>query len=102
MTARIPGCWYVARVGLLLVVLLPARAALAGPDDDAPLRSDGVTGNAVGPFLGGGVLADFATNAEPTTGLRILPPGGTHLATGQRFDLRVETQIPAQGTVTLD
>jgi alkaline phosphatase len=35
-------------------------------------------------------------NAEPETGLRIMPPTGTELFAGQRFDLRVETQIPAQ------
>lgn len=37
-----------------------------------------------------------ASNAEQETGLRVLPPTGTELFAGQRFDLRVESQIPAR------
>lgn len=37
-----------------------------------------------------------AANAEHETGLRVLPPTGTELFAGQRFDLRVESQIPAR------
>ena len=69
--------------------------SLAGLDDDAPFRGDGKP-NAVQPVQGGRVLADFPTNAEPSTGLRMSPPTGTQLIRGQRFDLRVETQIPAK------
>ncbi len=38
----------------------------------------------------------LAANAEQQTGLRVLPPTGTELFAGQRFDLRVESQIPAR------
>jgi alkaline phosphatase len=86
----------VAAVAVLAAVLLLRARAAAGPDDDAPFQSDGVTPNALRPILDGRTLADYPTNAEPTTGLRILPPTGSQLVTGQRFDLRVETQIPAQ------
>ncbi|HXC40244.1 MAG TPA: alkaline phosphatase [Burkholderiales bacterium] len=75
--------------------------ALAGPDDDAPFKGDGVTTNAVQPIQGGRNLADFPTNAEPNSGLRLLPPTGTQLIAGQRFDLRVETQLPAKAAPEL-
>ena len=38
----------------------------------------------------------IAANAEQETGLRVFPPTKTELFTGQRFDLRVESQIPAR------
>ena len=69
--------------------------ALAGLDDDAPFKSDGVTRNSAFPYLNGRAFSDYPTHAEANTGLRILPPSGTQLIAGQRFDLRVETQIPA-------
>ena len=53
--------------------------AVSGPDDDAPFQSDGVKANAVQPIIGGGSLADYPTNSEPASGLRILPPTGTQL-----------------------
>ncbi|MFN8559972.1 MAG: alkaline phosphatase, partial [Dehalococcoidia bacterium] len=83
---------------LLASVLLasgPAHTARAGMDDDAPFRGDGVTRNAVEPILDPSQLSDNPTNAEASSGLRILPPTATQLLPGQRFDLRVETQIPA-------
>ncbi len=81
---------------LAVAASLLGQAALAGPDDDAPFRSDGKTRNAADPIYFGRKLADFPTNAESETGLRMMPPTGTELFAGQRFDLRVETQIPAQ------
>ena len=80
---------------------LLAPAANAGQDDDAPFRSDGKTRNAADPIYFGGKIADFLMNAEAETGLRILPPTGTELFAGQRFDLRIETQIPAQAAPKL-
>ena len=74
--------------------------AVAGLDDDSPFRGDGKP-NAVKPIQGGRALADYPTNAEPATGLRILPPTGTQLIRGQRFDLRVETQIPGRAAPEL-
>jgi alkaline phosphatase len=85
----------------VLATGLFASAANAGPDDDAPSRSDGNTRNAADPIYFGGKLADFMMNAEAETGLRVLPPTGTELFAGQRFDLRIETQIPAQTAPTL-
>jgi len=79
----------------LASITLLTPLAMAGPDDDAPYRSDGKTRNAADPIYFGRKLADFAMNAEPETGLRVMPPTGTELFAGQRFDLRVETQIPA-------
>ncbi|MGL4407018.1 MAG: alkaline phosphatase [Zoogloea sp.] len=69
--------------------------ALAGQDDDAPFKGDGKTRNAADPIYFDGKLADFPTHAEPESGLRIFPPARTELFAGQRFDLRVETQLPA-------
>src|ERR1017187_9941854 len=85
----------------VLATGLFASAVNAGPDDDAPFRSDGKTRNAADPIYFGGKLADFMMNAEAETGLRVLPPTGTELFAGQRFDLRIETQIPAQTAPTL-
>lgn len=79
-----------------LVGLAWTGASLAGKDDDAPFQGDGKTRNAADPIYFGGRLADFPTNADPESGLRIFPPSGTELFVGQRFDLRVETQLPAQ------
>jgi len=79
-----------------LTAALATTAAIAGPDDDAPFRSDGKTRNAADPIYFARKLADFAMNAEAETGLRVMPPTGTELFAGQRFDLRIETQIPAQ------
>lgn len=93
----------VRRIGLLtLLAALPGtQPALAGPDDDAPFRGDGVRPNALQPMIGGRLLADFPTHAEAASGLRILPPTGTQLVRGQRFDLRVETQLPAKASPEL-
>jgi alkaline phosphatase len=89
-------------VSLALALLAqPAGHALAGQDDDAPFKSDGKSRNASDPIYFGGKLADFPTHAEPESGLRIFPPTGTELFAGQRFDLRVETQLPAEHSVQL-
>ncbi|WP_218082105.1 alkaline phosphatase [Anthocerotibacter panamensis] len=84
------------------LALVPLAApVLAGPDDDARFRQNGTTRNSVDPIQSGGLLADFPTNAEPNTGLRIMPPTETQLIVGQRFDLRVETQVPGATAPTL-
>jgi alkaline phosphatase len=77
-----------------LAAILAAPLACAGPDDDARFNSDGITRNSVDPIQTGGQFADYPTNADVDTGLRLFPPTHTQLITGQRFDLRVETQIP--------
>ncbi|MCK9285918.1 MAG: alkaline phosphatase [Rhodocyclaceae bacterium] len=82
------------RLAAALLVVCTSHA-YAGGDDDAPFRSDGTTRNAVDPIYFGGRLADFPTHADAATGLRIMPPTATELFAGQRFDLRVETQLPA-------
>lgn len=81
---------------LASLLALFAAAALAGQDDDAPFKGDGKHRNASDPIYFGGTLADFPTHAEPESGLRIFPPTHTELFAGQRFDLRVETQLPAR------
>jgi len=91
----------VARLAALLATCFLASAAQAGGDDDAPFRSDGKTRNAADPIYFGHKLADFTMNAEPESGLRLLPPTATELFAGQRFDLRIETQIPAQAAPQL-
>jgi alkaline phosphatase len=86
-----------ARCAVVFVAAIAsASAALAGPDDDAPYKSDGRSRNASDPIYFGRRLADFVMNAEAESGLRVMPPTGTELFAGQRFDLRIETQIPAQ------
>jgi len=85
----------------VICALLSHLSAVAGPDDDSPFRSDGKTRNASDPIYFGRKLADFPMNTEAETGLRISPPTGTDLFAGQRFDLRVETQIPAQAAPEL-
>ncbi|CAL1241602.1 alkaline phosphatase [Candidatus Methylocalor cossyra] len=77
------------------------QPAAAGPDDDAAYFSDLSKRNSIDPVVNGGLLSDNPTNAEPTTGLRIMPPTDTLLIAGQRFDLRVETQIPAKTAPSL-
>jgi len=94
------GC-IVAFAAAILVMGQLCSSAHAGQDDDAPFRGDGKTRNAADPIYFGGKLADFLMNAEAETGLRMLPPTGTELFAGQRFDLRVETQIPAQAAPKL-
>ncbi len=84
-----------------LCILSVYTSSFAGPDDDSPFRSDGKTRNAADPVYFGRKLADFPMNAEAETGLRISPPTGTDLFAGQRFDLRIETQIPAQASPDL-
>ncbi len=86
---------------LLLLAVIHVAPALAGPGDDAPLQSDGVTRNSALPNLMGRAFPGSPTHAEAATGLRILPPTGTQLLVGQRFDLRVETQVPAATTPEL-
>ena len=90
-----------ALVAALLASALLSSMATAGQDDDAPFRSDAKTRNAAEPIYFGRKLADFVMNAEAETGLRVMPPTGTDLFAGQRFDLRVETQIPAQAAPRL-
>lgn len=85
----------------LCLLAFASHGAFAGQDDDAPFKGDGKTRNAADPIYFGGQLADFPTHAEPATGLRIFPPTATDLFAGQRFDLRVETQLPAQTPPTL-
>lgn len=85
----------------LALSLLVSVASQAGQDDDAPFKGDGKSRNAADPIYFGGKLADFPTHAEAESGLRIFPPTGTELFAGQRFDLRVETQWPAQQAVVL-
>lgn len=80
---------------LVLLAIAHVAPAMAGLDDDAPFQSDGLTRNSAFPYLNGRAFSDYPTHAEAKTGLRILPPTGTQLISGQRFDLRVETQIPA-------
>lgn len=87
---------FTALLSAAAAVALSVPWAIAGQDDDAPFRSDAKTRNAADPIYFGRKLADFVMNAESETGLRIMPPTGTELFAGQRFDLRVETQIPAQ------
>ncbi|MEO0617474.1 MAG: alkaline phosphatase [Pseudomonadota bacterium] len=72
-----------------------ATTALAGPDDDAPFLSDLSARNSIDPIQDPNGLADFPTNVDPSTGLRIMPPTETTLFTGQKLDLRVETQFPS-------
>ena len=79
-----------------LALTMTPFVATAGQDDDAPFSGDGKTRNAVDPIYFGRNLADFPMHAEQQTGLRVLPPTGTELFAGQRFDLRVESQIPAK------
>ena len=79
----------------VLLAIAHVAPAMAGLDDDAPFRSDGITRNSAFPYLNGRTFSDYPTHAEANTGLRILPPTGTQLISGQRFDLRVETQIPS-------
>ncbi len=81
----------------LLGAVLAAPLACAGPDDDARFKSDGLTRNSIDPIQSGGQLADYPTHVDPDTGLRLFPPTHTQLIKGQRFDLRVETQIPSTG-----
>ena len=81
---------------------LAAVTAAAGPDDDAPFTSVLDRRNSVDPIRDPSGLADYPTNAEPRTGLRILPPTGSTLVTGQRFDLRIETQLPADRAPVLE
>ncbi|MHB9118997.1 MAG: alkaline phosphatase [Burkholderiales bacterium] len=85
------------RVTLLPLLILGAISpAWAGLDDDAPFKSDGVTQNTPAPYVAGRAFSDNPSHAEANTGLRLSPPTGTQLLSGQRFDLRVETQIPAK------
>lgn len=79
----------------VLIFLTSTLQCYAGQDDDAPFMSDGKTRNALDPIYFGQKLADFPMHAELESGLRILPPTQTDLFAGQRFDLRIETQIPA-------
>ncbi|AGY56495.1 alkaline phosphatase [Gloeobacter kilaueensis] len=71
-----------------LAATLAAGPVLAGTDDDTQK-------NNVAPVLGTPPFSDNPTNASPTVGLRIFPPTNTTLIKGQRFDLRVETQVPS-------
>lgn len=89
------------KISLGTLAILLNLSAFAGTDDDAPFKGDGTTRNAADPIYFGGKLADFPTHADPESGLRIFPPTGTDLFAGQRFDLRVETQLPAQSAPKL-
>jgi len=83
-------------VGGTAACVLAAVAGLvvAGPDDDAPFTSDLKARNAIDPVQHDAGLADFPTNVDRRTGLRLSPPTGSTLIVGQRFDLRIETQMP--------
>jgi alkaline phosphatase len=81
---------------LATAALMVSLPALAGIDDDAPFKGDAKTRNAADPIYFGGKLADFPTHADPETGLRVFPPTSSEIFAGQRFDLRIETQLPAQ------
>ncbi len=61
--------------------------AFAGADDDTQRAN-------ISPVLGTPSLSDNPTNASPIVGLRIFPPTHTQLIEHQRFDLRIETQVP--------
>lgn len=80
---------------LLGLAILAAQSVQAGPDDDAVFTSDLTNRNQVLPIQNAAGFADFPTNIDSKTGLRIMPPTASTLLEGQRFDLRVETQIPA-------
>ena len=84
------------RALVCLLVALTTTVATAGQDDDSPFAGDGKTRNAADPIYFNQKLADFPMNAESESGLRMMPPTRSDLFAGQRFDLRVETQIPAQ------
>ena len=81
---------------LCLMAASFVTVSMAGQDDDSPFMGDGKARNAADPIYFGQKLADFPMNAEPESGLRIMPPTRSDLFAGQRFDLRVETQTPAQ------
>jgi len=67
--------------------LLMGLPAFAGADDDTKQSN-------IPPVLGTPPFSDNPTNASPTVGLRIFPPTYTQLIENQRFDLRIETQVP--------
>ena len=90
---KLLGCWISL---FFLVAGVGTTTSWAGQDDDSPFKSDGKTRNAVDPIYFDQKLADFSMNAEPESGLRLMPPTRSDLFAGQRFDLRIETQIPAQ------
>lgn len=98
MSALYSGIRY-AILFLLIFGTLPR--AQAGLDDDAPFKSNGVTSNTPAPFIEDHAFSDNPAHAEANTGLRLSPPTGTQLLSGQRFDLRVETQIPAKAPPVL-
>jgi alkaline phosphatase len=79
------GMAVAASLGLSYLTLgLPAYA---GADDDTQRTN-------MAPVLGTPPFSDNPTNASPTVGLRIFPPTNTQLIERQRFDLRIETQVP--------
>jgi alkaline phosphatase len=67
--------------------LMLGLPAFAGADDDTQRAN-------IAPVLGSPPFSDNPTNASPTVGLRIFPPTNTQLIEHQRFDLRIETQVP--------
>jgi alkaline phosphatase len=67
--------------------LMMGLPAFAGADDDTKQSN-------IPPVLGTPPFSDNPTNASPTVGLRIFPPTYTQLIENQRFDLRIETQVP--------
>jgi alkaline phosphatase len=74
--------------------LLIGLPAFAGADDDTQRAN-------IAPVLGAPPFSDNPTNASPTVGLRIFPPTDTQLIEKQRFDLRIETQVPGATTPVL-
>jgi hypothetical protein len=68
--------------------LMMGLPAFAGADDDTQRAN-------IAPVLGTPPLSDNPTNASQTVGLRIFPPTDTQLIEHQRFDLRIETQVPS-------
>ncbi len=74
--------------------LVSAAPVLAGEDDDTASRNQP-------PVLGTPPFSDNRTNATAVVGLRIMPPTSTQLIQEQRFDLRIETQVPGATPPTL-
>ncbi len=93
---------HVSRLALAAALFaLPAvgLAAELEPVDDSIAQRDLKFTKAIAAQFGLDKSADafpeIPSNSDPATGLRILPPTGTQLISGQKFDLRVETQVPA-------
>ncbi|MGA7954903.1 MAG: alkaline phosphatase [Gloeobacterales cyanobacterium] len=80
------GLAFATTIGLSYLIV-GCHNAFAGADDDTQKAN-------IAPVLGTPPFSDNPTNASPTVGLRIFPPTHTQLIENQRFDLRIETQVP--------